>query len=311
MNNNQDEMNRLINELAIQKNKDRKHLLRIEIAKATDRTVKKALQDILDDIERKERRNMILGIIAFIIIGLVGFYFLGTKNENKENYNVTSVTSNSSEKTNESTVSEKKENVIKEKTLPEEEVKQWVSAVWEKRHQNVKQVYEYKLDVRVDNKDNLVYIDLLPQNVNEIDPIGRFRINAKGELEELPSYVEADSRDWIVVSNKFMDTSSVPIISNRNQKKMVDTKDLDSEEAIKWVKNYRLQEEGISDEGDNKFKTQLSDDRLLEVIVYAWNQAKTAQTISSVYRINEDGYLEQGSPNTFSNWHVVSTEYIY
>lgn len=311
MNDNQDEMNRLINELAIQKNKDRKHLLRIEIAKATDRTVKKALQDILDDIERKERRNLIFGIIAIIITGLIVFYFLGTKNENKDNANVTSVSSSSSEKTSDSTEKENKQPVIKEKNLTEDEVKQWVSAVWEKRHQNVKQVYEYEFDVRVDSKDNLVYIDLLPKNVNEIDPIGRFRINADGELEELPNYVEENIRDWMVVSNKFMDTSNIPIISNRNQKKTVDTKDLDSEEAIKWVKNYRLEEEGINDEGDNKFKTQLSDDRLLEVIVYAWNQAKTAQTISSIYRINEDGYLEQGSPNIFSNWHVVSTEYIY
>lgn len=309
MNNHQDEMNRLINELALQKNKDRKHLLRIEIAKATDRTVKKALQDILDDIERKERRNMFFGIIAIIIASLIGFYFLGTKNDNRDHTIVTNVSSSSSEKKNESIVTDKKEN--KEKNLSEEEVKQWVSAVWEKRHQNVRQAYEYELDVRVDRKDNLVYIDLLPKNVNEIDPIGRFRINAKGELEELPNYVEENIRDWTVVSNKFMDTSNVPIIADRNQKKMIDTKDLDSEEAIKWVKNYRLQEEGISDEGNNKFKTQLSNDRLLEIIVYAWNPAKTSQTISSVYRINEDGYLEQGSPNTFSNWHVVSTEYLY
>ena len=98
MNNNQDEMNRLINELLIQKNKDKKHILRIEIAKATDRTVKKALQDILEDIERKERRNMIFGIIAMIITGLLFFYFLGTKNENKDNFNVISVSSTSSEK---------------------------------------------------------------------------------------------------------------------------------------------------------------------------------------------------------------------
>lgn len=307
MNNNQDEMNRLINELAIQKNKDRKHLLRIEIAKATDRTVKKALQDILDDIERKERRNMIFGIIAIIIIGLVGFYFLGTKNENRENDNVTIISSNSSEKTIESTVSEKKENVIKEKNLSEEEVKQWVSAVWEKRYSKIPSYLDYKLDVKVNEKDNLVYVTVVKPSVEggTLGLLGRLRINSKGELEEENGY------DWPLVSNKFMDTSSVEILENPSYEKKVDTKDLDSEEAIKWVKNYRLEKEGINDEEDNKFKTQLSDDRLLEVIVYAWNQAKTAQTISSVYRINENGYLEQGSPNTFSNWHVVSTEYIY
>ncbi|RBS29296.1 hypothetical protein EB14_02735 [Enterococcus faecium] len=61
-------INRITATLAAQKNEDRKHLLRIEIAKATDRRVKAELQSMLDEIERKEKRNK---IIAFILLFIV------------------------------------------------------------------------------------------------------------------------------------------------------------------------------------------------------------------------------------------------
>lgn len=239
MNNNQDEMNRLINELLIQKNKDKKHILRIEIAKATDRTVKKALQDILEDIERKERRNMIFGIIAMIITGLLFFYFLGTKNENKDNFNVISVSSTSSEKTSESTEKGIKDPEIKEKNLTEDEVKRWVGAVWDKRHANIKPTYAYELKIRSDDNDNLVYISVVPPKGIELDTFGGFRINADGELEESGYFVEgADIGDWIVVSTEFMDVSQVSSIEPITTEESAVKVDLSSQEFAELYKEW-------------------------------------------------------------------------
>ncbi|MGO3732897.1 MAG: hypothetical protein ACTJHC_06920 [Vagococcus sp.] len=243
MYNNQDEMNRLINELALQKNKDRKHVLRIEIAKATDRTVKKALQDILDDIERKERRNRIVGIIAFIVVGLIGFYFLGTKNDNKNNVHVTKVSTSSLSITSDSTAN--KQPIIKEKNLTDDEVKQWVSAVWDKRYKNIKQTYGYELNVRIDDKDHLVYIGVVPPKGIEIDSFGSFRINANGELEESGYFVEgANINDWVVISTKFMDVSQVTIKEpiGPNTEERIKKVELSAKEFAELYKEYSKKE---------------------------------------------------------------------
>lgn len=211
MDNNQDDLNRLINELAIQKQKDRKHQLRIEIAKATDRGVKRALQDILDDIEKKERRNRIIGFVLLLIVILVGFYVVGVRSEKTDNnYLVTKTKTSSSIKMDESFSSEKE--IVKEKNLTEEEVKQWVSAVIDKRDQDIPNKIGYELKLSTNDKDKLLYIGVAPPKGVEIDSLDSFRINANGELEESGYFVKnADINDWVVVSRKFMDVSEVKI----------------------------------------------------------------------------------------------------
>lgn len=211
MNNNQDDLNRLINELAIQKHKDRKHQLRIEIAKATDRGVKRALQDILDDIEKKERRNRMIGFGMLLVVVLIGFYVIGVRSDNKDNTSLTANTTNSSpNKVTESFSNEKE--IVKEKNLTEEEVKQWVSAVIDKRDQNIPNNIGYDLQLKSNDKDKLLYIRVAPPKGIEIDSLGSFRINANGELEESGYFVkDVDVNDWVVVSRKFMDVSEVKI----------------------------------------------------------------------------------------------------
>lgn len=74
-----------------------------------------------------------------------------------------------------------------------------------------------------------------------------------------------------------MDTSNILVAKTNKSDKSneIETKDLYSEEVIKWVKDYRWQVENIIDKRNNKFKTQLSEERVLEIADYAWNPAKT------------------------------------
>lgn len=208
MTNNQDELNRLISELSYQKQKDRKHLLKIEIAKATDRSVKRALQELLADIEKEERRNRIIGIFVVLVFILFGLFFLGVMSS-KEKKNTEPLPADSLEQVDTDTNSSEqivKEEVAKETMLSESEVKQWVSAVLDKGRPNLR----YELEVSVDDKDQLVYITVAPPKDLQIDKLGRFRINAQGELEEYGLYVNgAAYNEWVVVSKKFMDVSEV------------------------------------------------------------------------------------------------------
>lgn len=323
MNNNSNDINLLLQELAHQKNKDRKYLLKIEIAKATDRSVKLALQEILDDIERQEKTSRIIGsIVVIIIIGVI-LYVLGTREFNATNNHIVPMVSSSSSlvissslentknKLNETTESRKKEI-----SLTNHQVKEWVSAVWDKRHQNYPDIKDYRMNIRSDDKDKLVYIDLLPPKDKEVDKYSVFRINAKGELEESGYYnPNGGFNNWVVVSRQFMDTSEVeikPEIIMENKKETQNiTNDITRDEAIQWVQDY-LKSQAIEplDFTEVEFKTQIGDEGFLEVMLYSWNPARTAKTFSSLYRINADGKLEQGSAYVKDDWHVVSEEFI-
>lgn len=241
-NNNQDEVNRLITELGIQKDKDRKHQLKIEIAKATDRGVKRALQEILEEIEKKERRNKIIGLIVLVLLVLVGFFAVGVLSDKKEEIPIKTATSSSSKITESTTKETTKKVVQKEKNLNQDEVKQWVSAILDKRTQNIPNQYGYELDVRVDERDKLVYISVNPPKGIEVDRMGSFRINANGELEESGYYVEGASADeWVIVSRKFMDISEVKV--RETPRKVVEKKsDVTSKQFAEIYAEYSKSE---------------------------------------------------------------------
>ena len=270
-NNNQDEINRLITELGIQKEKDRKHQLKIEIAKATDRGVKRALQDILEDIEKKERRNKIIGLIVLVLLVLVGFFVVGVLSDKKDQTPIKTVTTNST-KTSESSTSESVEKVVqKEKNLTGDEVKQWVGAVWDKRNQNIPNAMSYELDVRIDDRDKLVYVRVNPPKEKQIDSLGGFRINANGELEESGYYVEGVGVDeWVVVSRKFMDLSEVKL--KEAPKKVVEKKaDVTSKQFAEIYAAYSKNEYPVMsmEEYSEKYGHLKDYDDTIQVVTYS------------------------------------------
>lgn len=80
------QLNNIMNQIAAEKAQDRIHLLKIEIAKATDPRVKAKLEMMLDDIYENMRHqrfvNTMLGIIALIIIaGIAGVTYFTIQKE--------------------------------------------------------------------------------------------------------------------------------------------------------------------------------------------------------------------------------------
>lgn len=313
MDNNQDDLNRLINELAIQKQKDRKHQLRIEIAKATDRGVKRALQDILDDIEKKERRNCLIGIGLFLVAVLIGFYVIGIQANKKDNNLPIAKTANSSSSFEEN--SSREPEPVKEKNLTEEEVKQWVSAVIDKRDQDIPNKIGYELELSTNDKDKLLYIGVEPPKGVEIDSLDSFRINANGELEESGYFVKnADINEWVVVSRKFMDVSEVKIkdvptqLSSSEKPKV--RPELTAEEFAelyaKWsnsdypimnLKEFEKEQEDIESYDDSSYYIVYSerDDNTAQFMV---QRAFTIEKSFYTYKRNEGrAYLNSNNSN--------------
>lgn len=120
-------------------------MLKIEIAKATDRSVKKALQEILKDIQKRERRNLVLAIITLIVIVFVFLYILGKGtnlftddktsgiSSEKNPISDTGNDQNDNNAGNQSDDQESNQITTTSSSLSEEQVKNWVKAVWEKK----------------------------------------------------------------------------------------------------------------------------------------------------------------------------------
>ncbi|ODJ53577.1 hypothetical protein BFR40_02885 [Brochothrix thermosphacta] len=323
--NNNEEYDRLINSLMHQKNKEKKYLLKIEIAKATDRSVKKALQEILKDIQKRERRNLVLAIITLIVIVFVFLYILG-KGTNLFTYDKTSGISseknpisdtgndqNDNNAGNQSDDQESNQITTTSSSLSEEQVKNWVKAVWEKRY-NGDIFYDlFRFDVTLNKNDNLVYVTIKAPKDNDesnvvFDSYGEFRINESGHLEESGRFVDSSEYEsWSLVSSEFMDVSNVETRFLNYQ--AVNTKDLNSIQAITWAKNSMFNYLRYP-RTDILFYTELSEERMLEITSYEWDTSHEDKKIIQVFRVNADGYLETKSLSE-NKWDIINKEYLY
>ncbi|WP_429975999.1 hypothetical protein [Enterococcus sp. DIV0086] len=121
---------------------------------------------------------------------------------------------------------------------------------------------------------------------------------------------EIISKDTTVSKENVIEQNSSNTVENENTDK-INTKNLTTEQAISWVKNYLIQQGANPSEAENEFQTQMSDDGYLEILRYSWNPAKTSKTISNIYRVNEQGELQIGNnANLGEPWETISTTYI-
>lgn len=312
--NNKEELNRLLEELSQKNNQDKKYLIQLELADTTDETIKSVLQEMLVDLEKAEKKKKILlsisGILVIVIIGLV----IGIKkiesNNTPASSNSTAVTTRQSTSTVDSTSIETttESSLIDEKNLTTNQMKQWVGAVWEKRFENFPDLQDYRLTLRSDEKDRLVYIDVLPPEDKQVDKYCVFRINEEGKLEISGYYLGTGNvTGWEMISDKFMDTSKVEVKPKTSEPKQQVT----ASEAETWVKDYLSSSatESINFE-DVGIQSETDSDGLIRVSLYTWNPAHTFRTLSSVFRVTKDGKLQQGSPYSEDEWRVVSDEFI-
>lgn len=212
--NSTNDLNRLTAIMRHEKSKDRKHLLKIEIAKAKDRTVKHALETMLADIEREERRKKLLGAILFLILCLVSllalFYFTGSNDQSNR-----SADPDVEEIGLEETSSSQRDKLEVDSTkLTETQVKDWVYAVLVEKYPSETATKMNSFDYIVKlGEDSLVYIDVMLGS--ESKQIGYFRINEQGKLEESGRFREDISPDeWLVISNEYQDISEVEYVGS-------------------------------------------------------------------------------------------------
>ncbi|MGC5927933.1 hypothetical protein [Enterococcus faecalis] len=105
-------------------------------------------------------------------------------------------------------------------------------------------------------------------------------------------------------------------LDNRNkkeslEKQQVNTSNLTEDQAISWVKNY-LKSNGATEEelADAGFKTILSDEGYLTIEMFTWTPTHNDRTLAYIYRVNGDGYLQEGNIANTDSWNTISTSYI-
>lgn len=312
--NSKEHLNHLLEELSQQNNKDKKYMIQFEIANTTDETIKSVLQEMLIDLEKTEKRKKRLlfigGLLVIMIVGMIIGIKKNESNQTMPSSNVAAIQTSQSTSEVDSTEIETttESSMIDEKNLTTDQMKRWVGAVWEKRFENFPDLQDYRLTIRSDEKDRLVYIDVLPPKDKQVDKYCVFRVNENGQLEISGYYLgKGDVTGWEVISDKYMDTTNVevkPKISKQTQQ-------ITTSEAETWVKDYlsSLATEPINFE-DIGLQSETDNEGIIRVSLYTWNPAHTYKTLSSVFRVTKDGKLEQGSPYSENEWQVVSDEFI-
>ncbi|NBA28544.1 hypothetical protein GVK83_13205 [Enterococcus hirae] len=198
--------------LAAQKNEDRKHLLRIEIAKATDRRVKAELQSMLDEIERKEKRNKIIAFILLFIVmavaAFIGFFFYNQHLSNKSTISNNAAAISS---TNISSDSNPRNN-IDTKQLTQEQVKKWVYYHMKKDNPNISGSSAYDFSI-VPNQDSELEISVSSGGT----PVNDYLIDSSGDLYNISSGQKTLlSKNWDVPNNFELDEPTQTDIKQAN-----------------------------------------------------------------------------------------------
>ena len=88
----------------------------------------------------------------------------------------------------------------------------------------------------------------------------------------------------------------------------IDTKNLTTEQVESWVLAIYASQNQLSDEDKNDYFVNVKayDDNLVYASVRTNSDSKIRLAL---YRVNADGYLEQGTLES-TNWSVVSTTYV-
>lgn len=213
--------------------KNKKKFLQMEIKNTADPDTKLALTKLLIEIERREKKYRIIGMTLIIVLCLISFLlYLGNQsmkndlNANNNQQQNSPTPSSSLEST--STESSVIESSAIETHLSAEQIEQWVMSVLELAPPVPTR---YLLSTYLDDKDNLVYVRA---GVDQFDNVGLFRVNAKGHLEYLSRIPGAD---WVLMSDKYMDTSIAEEYYKNLENTYHNDKDTISEEELPIITN--------------------------------------------------------------------------
>jgi len=155
----------------------------------------------------KKKMSVVLFFSA-ILVAFIAFYFFGKINSNHESSQTeatthsTVVSDTSNESSSSTQATDTSETTIKEKNLTSAEIKEWVQTVLDIYSATNGDQWQYIIhDPVLSEIDQLSYVRV---EVPQMDDLGQFRVNEKGELEASGA-ITGNLLEWTVLSDYFID----------------------------------------------------------------------------------------------------------
>ncbi|MCO4465169.1 hypothetical protein [Streptococcus infantarius] len=267
--------------------------------------------------------------MALIILYLVTAFNRETTANNKAEWSLSTTATSTSTSSSSSTSETKTSSTIKQ-GLPAELVGNWKTADYDgviltisEDGTMTKNQSNYILTERVSGYEEVaqgVY-RFYPADGSDSEAIGALIFGGiGGSYQTTPKfasgiYVKNDyiyPQFWTTTSSKFTYSLNTNLkLVPTNQAALadaIDTKNLTTEQVEAWVLSIYASQNQLSDaEKDDCFvNVKAYDDNLVYASVRKNSDSKTRLAL---YRVNADGYLEQGTLEA-TNWSVVSTAYV-
>ncbi|MCY7172566.1 hypothetical protein [Streptococcus gallolyticus] len=317
--------------------------LDLELSQVTDEDEKKRLEALrnvyVEKLQENKKRRLIrillispLVFLALIILYLVTAFNRETTTNNKAEWSpsTTATSTSTSSSSSSSSTSETKTSSTIKQGVPAELVGNWKTADYggviltiSEDGTMTKNQSNYIVTERVSGYEEVaqgVY-RFYPANGSDDEAVGALILGGVGgTYQTTPKFASGIyvkngyiyPQFWTTTSSKF--TYSL----NTNLKLVptdqaavadaIDTKNLTTEQVEAWVLAIYASQNQLSDEDKEDYFVNVKayDDNLVYASVRKNSDSKTRLAL---YRVNADGYLEQGTLEA-TNWSVVSTAYV-
>lgn len=312
----------------------------LELSKVTDEDEKKKLEALrnvyVERLQENKKRHLIrillispLVFLALIILYLVTAFNRETTANNKAEWSPSTTATSTSTLSSSSTSETKTSSTIKQ-GVPAELVGNWKTADYDgviltisEDGTMTKNQSNYIVTERVSGYEEVaqgVY-RFYPADGSDSEAIGALIFSGiGGSYQTTPKFASGIyvkngyiyPQFWTTTSSKFTYSLNTNLkLVPTDQAALVDaidTKNLTTEQVEAWVLSIYASQNQLSDaEKDDCFvNIKAYDDNLVYASVRKNSDSKTRLDL---YRVNADGYLEQGTLEA-TNWSVVSTAYV-
>lgn len=312
----------------------------LELSKVTDEDEKKKLEALrnvyVERLQENKKRHLIrillispLVFLALIILYLVTAFNRETTANNKAEWSPSTTATSTSTLSSSSTSETKTSSTIKQ-GVPAELVGNWKTADYDgviltisEDGTMTKNQSNYIVTERVSGYEEVaqgVY-RFYPADGSDSEAIGALIFSGiGGSYQTTPKFASGIyvkngyiyPQFWTTTSSKFTYSLNTNLkLVPTDQAALVDaidTKNLTTEQVKAWVLSIYASQNQLSDaEKDDCFvNIKAYDDNLVYASVRKNSDSKTRLAL---YRVNADGYLEQGTLEA-TNWSVVSTAYV-
>ena len=312
----------------------------LELSKVTDEDEKKKLEALrnvyVERLQENKKRRLIrillispLVFLALIILYLVTAFNRETTANNKAEWSPSTTATSTSTSSSSSTSETKTSSTIKQ-GVPAELVGNWKTADYDgviltisEDGTMTKNQSNYIVTERVSGYEEVaqgVY-RFYPADGSDSEAIGALIFSGiGGSYQTTPKFASGIyvkngyiyPQFWTTTSSKFTYSLNTNLkLVPTDQAALadaIDTKNLTTEQVEAWVLSIYASQNQLSDaEKDDCFvNIKAYDDNLVYASVRKNSDSKTRLAL---YRVNADGYLEQGTLEA-TNWSVVSTAYV-